>query len=166
MNVTPLCQRDTRWASLPLGTSSLTIGEAGCLLVSAAMIHNGFGGDLTPAELNACLIATGGYYDENEFVWDSLRWLSRLTLTRLVNCPLTPAPMDDIRDLLWNKQAGIICLIDSRPDMPGIQDHYVVLTDVLESGTATYVDPLDGTDNRMMADPARDILAFAAYQDL
>lgn len=164
MQIVPLSQRDPKWANIPLGTGALTIGGAGCLLVAACMVHNAFGGDLTPAELNACLIATGGYFDGNLFVWDSMRWLSRLTLERLVSGPLTPATMDDIRDLLWNKEAGIICLIDSRPDMEGVQDHYVVLTDVLESGTAYYTDPFDGTENHMMRDPERDILAYAAYE--
>lgn len=59
MAVTPLSQRNSQWASQRLGwgsTNTSTIGSHGCTITSLAMLAG-----LTPADVNARLIANKGY---------------------------------------------------------------------------------------------------------
>jgi len=154
--VAPLSQRDPRWAGLPLGTSQVSIGEAGCLLCCAAMVHNYFGGALTPAQLNAALVAAGGYADGNRFVWAALERISRLWLVP-PDAPLVGPPYMPFLRILLAMRLPVICHVDSRPDMAGVQDHYVLLI-----GEHQYADPWDGMIRRMEA-PETQVLALAAY---
>ncbi len=58
---TAFSQRDPRWAGAQLGTSELTIGEAGCLLCSVASLLADFGREIDPGTFNRWLGEHGGY---------------------------------------------------------------------------------------------------------
>lgn len=49
------CQKDPRWADLPIGASKLTIGSYGCTLSDVAMLSSAWNVDngLTPAQVAA-----------------------------------------------------------------------------------------------------------------
>ena len=68
-------QCDSQWGSTPLGTSSKTICQAGCLMSSAAMALSGTGHSYNPKTLNSWLINNGGYASGNLFVWASINKL-------------------------------------------------------------------------------------------
>ncbi len=72
--VTPVSQRDTRWADKRLGMagSDLTIGKWGCLLTSFAMTANVYGHQVTPAQLCDILVRKGGFIDINLTKWNAL----------------------------------------------------------------------------------------------
>ena len=151
MDITPLCQRDVRWAGRLLGTSPLTIGDAGCLLCCVAMVANWAGDDVEPGELNALLRYVEGYESENLLRWYAVARVTPLRLEVLSSCPLTPAPLEDIGRHL---DAG-------RPVIAQVQrpgtEHWVLLV-----GRWEYVDPWDG-ETKVMVDPAREILGWAVY---
>lgn len=67
MSVTTLSQRDERRKDIKLGTSSKTIGQAGCTITCLASILG-----LTPEEVNEKLTNNGGYADGNLVIWDQL----------------------------------------------------------------------------------------------
>lgn len=65
MNI--LCQRDTRWKDVTLGTKG-TIGDYGCLITCLAMAS-----DLSPIEVNDKLKSVGGYQDGNLVIWTKIQ---------------------------------------------------------------------------------------------
>lgn len=67
MTIQPLSQYDERWKNIKLGTSNLTIGEAGCLITCCSMLAS-----TTPDLLNKKLIEIGGYADQNLLIWAKL----------------------------------------------------------------------------------------------
>lgn len=54
-------QRDSAWSSLPLGKSTVTISDQGCLLSCYAMALTKAGRSFTPATLNQHLTRTDSY---------------------------------------------------------------------------------------------------------
>lgn len=68
-------QCDPQWGNDPLGTSSKTICQAGCLMSSAAMALSGTGHSYNPKTLNVWLKNNGGYASGNLFVWASINKL-------------------------------------------------------------------------------------------
>ncbi len=71
--IEPLSQRDSRWASTPLGFSSSTIGQAGCTITALAMMAG-----LDPAEVNARLKSVNGFAasspdQKNLIIWAKIK---------------------------------------------------------------------------------------------
>ena len=64
-----LNQRDSRWAGIPLGTSTTTtIGSHGCTITCVAMLAG-----LTPDEVNRRLLQVGGYQNTNLIIWSKIK---------------------------------------------------------------------------------------------
>lgn len=130
LDVRPLSQRDPRWRDLKLGTSEVTIGDYGCLLVCTAMLAEYYGHPVSVPELNQ------RYAAQQAFEQGSLyRWYQGLPvafpdirLIRLENTPepLTPSQFADIDRQL---RAGhpVIVQVDFRPEDAPVQPHYVVI---------------------------------------
>ncbi|MBE2222054.1 MAG: cellulase family glycosylhydrolase [Anaerolineae bacterium] len=72
--VTPVSQRDSRWADKRLGMagSTLTISKWGCLMTCFAMTANTYGHPVTPAQLNDLMVRKGGFIDVNLTKWNAL----------------------------------------------------------------------------------------------
>jgi len=66
--LTKISQRDKRWANIKLGTSNLTIGQAGCTITCIAMLA-----DLTPDDVNNRLKVANGYANTNLVVWSKIK---------------------------------------------------------------------------------------------
>jgi hypothetical protein len=64
-------QRDPKWKMKKLGTSSLTLGTAGCTLTDLSMLLNFYGIKSEPDELNEQLKASGGFYMGSLIVWSA-----------------------------------------------------------------------------------------------
>lgn len=54
-------QCNSNWATLPLGTCSVTICKSGCAITSVSMVFNYYGETFTPKTLNSWLTNNGGY---------------------------------------------------------------------------------------------------------
>jgi hypothetical protein len=165
-------QRDLRWAGLQLGTGPSTIGQAGCLIVAVAAGLRGFGVDTDPARLNAWLIEHGGYSQGDLFIWQSIEPFG-VHLQSYVACPLTAAPMAQIRQALASGYL-VIAEVDAQPGA-SIQQHWVRLLSVTADGRdAEIMDPwqLPGAELCRLAehylaqgwDVARAVMAVGIYR--
>ena len=119
-------QRDNRWRAAKLGTGSLTIGQAGCLLTCASSVLSAFGTDLKPFALNAELIARQGFYQGNLLIFAALRAWDAAP-TSIVDCRKVPAPIDLIT-AARGKGDQVIVMVDFGPGGE-VQPHWVCVVD-------------------------------------
>lgn len=64
-----LSQRDSKWAGIPLGSSTTTtIGSHGCTITGIAILAG-----LTPDEVNRRILAVGGYQNGNLVIWSKIK---------------------------------------------------------------------------------------------
>lgn len=126
-NIAPIGQRsDKRWAEKNLGTSSVKIKDAGCVLCSATIICRFYGYDVWPDWLNEQMIRVNGYYDKNLWQWHKLTDIfPDIKVHKLIDCYTTPAPLNEINKRLEEGHPVIVC-VDFDPK-PGVQTHYVVI---------------------------------------
>ena len=68
--VAPFFQNDPLWSQEKLGTSSETIGSAGCAISSAAMVLKSYGVDIDPKKLNDYLLSHDGYEGAAWIKWE------------------------------------------------------------------------------------------------
>jgi hypothetical protein len=132
----PYSQRDARWANVPLGTSTLTIGQVGCLMCCIASAT-----EMTPPDMNEWLKAHGGFVDGNLFVFSSIQPLG-FRFETLVDCP-TPqsTPIARIRQALATGGL-VVAKVDSDPNVQGVQQHWVRILSVTDDGAdARIYDP-------------------------
>ena len=162
--ITLFSQRDPRWADKPLGTGTLTIGQAGCLLSCAAGVLATVGVGTDPGRLNDWLTRNGGYVDDNLFLFQSIEAFG-VDLIDLRFCPYTPAPVGELRAAIERGQ-HVVLEVDAQPG-GAIQPHWVRLL-----APTTLGDPwqLPGHEETGLAaylapgwDLARAILAYAVY---
>jgi hypothetical protein len=69
-------QKDPKWASDRLGTTSDTMGRDGCLVTAAAMALTNLGFQTNPKDLNKRLTKTKSYTNRGWLIWDGI---SRVT---------------------------------------------------------------------------------------
>lgn len=124
--MTAFSQRDPRWQDQQLGTGTLSIGQAGCLITCAASILADHGVGTDPGRLNDWLRANGGYVDGNLFVFNALTAYG-LQLTDYAVCERIPAPTGKLTRAL-EAQHYVILMVDFSPG-GAIQPHWVRLLD-------------------------------------
>ena len=125
-NIAAIGQRDSRWKDKKLGTSSVSIGDAGCVLCCATIICRFYGKDIWPDWLNEQMVKVNGYYDKNLWQWHKLTEIfPDIKVHKLIDCYTTPAPLDQIDKRLEEGHPVIVC-VDFDPK-PGVQTHYVVI---------------------------------------
>ena len=125
-NIAAIGQRDPKWKDKKLGTSTTTIGDAGCVLCSATIVCRFYGHDVWPNWLNEQMIKIGGYYDKNLWQWHKLTDIfSDIKVHKLIDCYTTPAPLNEINKRLDEGHPVIVC-VDFDPKV-GVQTHYVVI---------------------------------------
>jgi hypothetical protein len=161
-------QRDPRWSSQQLGTGKLTVGQAGCLLCSAAAMLATWGTDIDPGRLNVHLISNHGYASGNLFVYAAVESFG-CRFSELIRCHTTPAPVGRLREAIA-AGAGVLACVDWTPG--GVfQQHWVWLAELGEL-SGHVVDPwqypgreLIGLDKYLAQGwkPARGIFAAAIY---
>lgn len=163
-NIAAIGQRDTKWASKKLGTSTTTIGDAGCVLVSATIICRFYGKDIWPDWLNEQMVKVGGYADGNLWLWHKLTDIfPDIRVHDLIDCYTVPAPLDKIDQCLEQGHPVIVC-VDFDPK-PGIQTHFVVIFGKDERGY--YIADPWHNDVALLheryGDPAKAIYAIRMY---
>lgn len=162
LDIAPLSQQDLRWASIKLGTSKSTIGSHGCLMTCATMLVRFLLGiNITPADMNAWLIANGGYHNYNLFVWAILnKYDSKISFGYRYNGAL----LDKIDEQLA-KGMPVIVNVDGIPASSAIDEHWVLIIGK-ENGKYIINDPIDGVqfpfDNRY-GDPRSKIYVVCTY---
>lgn len=170
-DVVAFSQRDPRWAATSLGTGTLTIGQAGCLLSAVASMLATWGVSTDPARLNAQVLRTYGFVDDNLFVFASVDGLA-CRFVEYIDCATTPAPVERLAAAIGGG-AGVVACVDYAPGGV-VQPHWVWLT-VLTERTGRIVDPwqLPGHEQSGLEPylargwtPARGIFAAAIYSRL
>ena len=166
-NIASISQKEIRWSRKHLGTSSVTVGTAGCVLTCATIICRFYGKDIWPDWLNEQMVKVGGYADGNMWLWDKLsKVFPDIGIKELINCYDIPAPLDKIDKRLEEGHPVIVC-VDFDPK-PGIQTHFVVIFGKDEKGY--YIaDPWHG-DVVLFQDrygnPAKSIYALRMYDGI
>lgn len=132
-NITPMAQRDPRWASDQLGQSTTTIGQQGCVVTCLAMIISDASGEpVTPADVNAKLKAMDLYggAEKNLVIWKSVeKAFPSIYYEGFTDCEKVPAPINLITYAAQIPRRYAIIQIDFNPDPdhPGIQGHYILV---------------------------------------
>lgn len=98
-------QCDSKWANEQLGTSSVTICKAGCLMSSASMGLSGVGHAYNPSTLNTWLKGHGGYVSGDLFVWASINPIG-LTFEGKVSNSQIKAKLDQGKVVICNVHNG------------------------------------------------------------
>jgi tetrahydromethanopterin S-methyltransferase subunit G len=125
-NIAAIGQRDEKWKDKKLGTSTTTIGQAGCVLTCATIIARFYGHDIWPDWLNEQMVKVGGYYDKNLWQWHKLSQVfSDIKVHELIDCYSVPAPLEKIDQRLEEGHPVIVC-VDFDPKA-GVQTHFVVI---------------------------------------
>jgi len=122
MDVVLWGQADPRWSGIHLGTSSATMGSAGCAVAAVSMIASYYGSTKNPGQICQSLNGNGGLTWQGWIVWGSVPSAAGGTIQYAghVNYPGIPADMNKINAEL---DAGY-------PVVAGVNGygHYVVFT--------------------------------------
>jgi hypothetical protein len=135
MNITPLSQRDSRWASVKLGNGTGTIGNFGCLLVIVTVAVNSRGANITPLEANEKLKAVGGFAGDtkNLLVWSALS----KAFPQVKSNGIPETYNNDVAKEMLAKGFPVIVEVDGAPI--GAPSHWILLI-----GNSQMVDPWTG----------------------
>lgn len=123
-------QRDAAWSRQKLGTSTSTIGSAGCAMTCVASELKFRGADVDPGKLNTWLTKNGGYSNGNLIAWDKAatyngtRWMT-------YEGSGTLGSLADISSQL--AQRKLIIAKSKR-----FSEHFVVIRGVTPDGTQGY----------------------------
>jgi len=136
-------QKDPAWSGLVMQTCGETIGSAGCLLTSAAMVFKYYGAiNKNPGQLNTCMgnnacpwiFAAGAGCSEDKAAWYNLYGFSYSTL-------------------VWALESGWPPILELTKSDGGT--HWVVVNavrgDGLSDSNYTISDPIDGTVKSLTA---------------
>lgn len=108
-------QCDPKWANEQLGTSSVTICKAGCLMSSASMGLSGVGHAYNPSTLNTWLKGHGGYVSGDLFVWASINPIG-LTFEGKVSNSQIKTKLDQGKVVICNVHNGGHWVLATRYD--------------------------------------------------
>lgn len=120
-------QRDPLWADKKLGTSTtVTIGQMGCLLTCHAILLSYYGHDFHPDDLNE-FYKTRGVFDQATLInfYRAGECFPDFKAEEYVNSYDVPAPLDKI-DKYLAEGKPVIALVDFSP-AAGVQTHFVVI---------------------------------------
>ncbi len=119
-------QRDPKWSAKLLGfDNSITIGTAGCLLTSMAMVCSVYGFTETPDTLNDKMKAVQGYQGPLIMPYLIAQALPGMIYANYIQSNNQPAPLAEIDAALAQGQP-VIVEVDFSPAQ-GLQNHWVVL---------------------------------------
>jgi len=160
-NIASISQKDEKWRRKRLGTSSITIGTAGCLLCCATIICRFYGKDTWPDQLNERMKEVGGYYDKNLWIWTKLSEIyPDISHKKTINCFNDPAPLNEIKRRIDEGHPVIVMTF------VGDITHYVLLFGYDSKGFYT-CDPNRGDVclfKDRFGDPARYIYKIDFYE--
>lgn len=163
-------QRDSRWAADKMGLSNLTIGQAGCAMVSACMRATQVAA-INPKELNQRL-GTGGYTSDGLLYWAAVAAaVPGLRLKHYYTWRATPKPDADMNIVHTAIAASpTVIQVDLKPQTAALDTHFVVAVRALDNDIQI-IDPLDGQVTTLMTrynkgTLAQSIYAMAVYENV
>lgn len=165
LNILPLSQRDTRWASKKLGKStSLTIGSDGCLLTCHSMLLTYFGHECTPDVLNE--IYKGKKVFDNALInfYAAGTVYEDFKAVEYYNCIDIPCDLKKIDDLLA-KRIPVIAYVDN-VNGDKKPDHFVLIIGKSDDGHYFTNDPWTGETyyfDAKWGDPTANIYGLRIY---
>ena len=129
----PYSQHDSRWANLPLGSSTYTVTTAGCAVTAAAMLASRIDPDLNPGELVAWLNTHDGFTSGGLLHWHKVAdFVPGLEFVRYHVWRSTPADINKLRALLdFGPQ---IVQVDYHPGGP-LNTHFVLALAMMDTDT-------------------------------
>lgn len=137
-------QRDRRWAGELMAPSHLTVGAAGCAMVSACMVATQVDPTLTPLELNRRLGANGGYTADGLLYWrkvaDAVPGLRFKAYTTWRTNPKPDADMDMVRAAI--ERGPCVIQVDYAPG-GALDTHFVVARRMLLDGDLEDIEIVD-----------------------
>lgn len=167
LNIPPLSQKDARWSRKKLGTSSVTIGNYGCLLTCHSMMLCYYGhDDLLPDTLNE-LYKNKKVFDPKGQInfWAAANCFDDISGDEHYQCYDVPCDLKKI-DKYLNEKKPVIALVDFSPKA-GVQTHFVIIIGKDEAGSYIVNDPWFGDEqyfqNRYGDDPAKFIYGLRLY---
>lgn len=150
-------QRDTRWASVPLGgVSGLTIGDEGCTLTCIAMLASRANPLLTPAELNIRLKRFGGFTPDGLIVWSRVAPATDNALAYKAGATWRdgPANIGVVATIL--KRGPALIQVDFKPITGTLDTHWVLGLRMTEDASdIVCADPWRGDECQLLKRYAR-----------
>lgn len=123
-----------------LGTSALTIDQAGCNLACHAMLQNYYGNKIDIVSLNSLFIEKDVYVDRNLIDIFKIQNVNEFIKGKeFINCLTTPAPLKKIDNELTEGRP-VIAQVDLNPNQPG-PDHFILIFGKTEDGHYICHDP-------------------------
>lgn len=148
INITPLSQRDPRWAGQRLGTvDGTTIGGFGCLVTCMSMLATYYGHTITPDVMDNWLTDNQGYVQGNLYRNDAFgREFSDCSFDTVIFCTNIPAPLSEIDVYLQAKKPVVVMVDFDHDPANGVQTHFVLVTGKTEDGQYIINDPWFGDE--------------------
>lgn len=165
MSMPHYSQRDPRWSSIKLGTSSVTIGGYGCLITAASMMVNYFGKMSDPKKMNEDLLRVGGYYKDNLFIFDKINDIYPDIVLDDVWVPTVSDDVSSRIDVALETKRPVIVMVDYNIATDLLDQHWVIIVGKNENGYVI-VDPIDGVEKlftEKYGNPEDHIYKIATY---
>ena len=164
LNIDPISQRDIRWGSKKLGTSSVTIKNYGCYLACLSMLLKYYGHEQDPEALNE-LFKSNDVYVQGNLVsgWAVNRVYNDIRYDEHYECPDVPCDLSKI-DRYLDRRMPVVARVDFSPTA-GVQSHFVLIIGK-ENDSYLINDPWTGETYFFEAkygDPARNIYGLRLY---
>lgn len=163
-------QRNPAWASIPLGSSSYTVGSAGCAVTAATMLATMVNPELTPGSVTEWLTEHGGFTRDGLLFWSVVaQMVDGMEFVSYSKWRNTAADMDAItKALAHNPQ---VVQVDFHPG-GALDTHFVLALGFTEDGKdLNIIDPWTGEHTRLLGayglatwDLKRAIYAMAEYR--
>jgi len=171
LNIKPLSQRNEKHKLKKLGTSSVTIGNFGCLLTCHTMMLNYYGKDFTVDSLNE-FYKSHKVFDQKNLInfWEAANCFNDITADERVDCYTTSAPFEKI-DKYLGEGKPIIVGLGASPITPkelkydGLIDHFVLIKGK-DNDSYLINDPWTGEEyffEGKYGDPAKYIFGLRLY---
>jgi len=127
-------QNDLSWASDNLGSSTSTLGGAGCLISSLASAITHVDSDIDPQQLNNKLTAVDAYTDDGELIWYKIKDAIPSVDYRYTRVPSSATIEKDLRE-------GRLPIVNVRFHKNGVT-HWVLIVGT-QDGEFLISDPLN-----------------------
>ena len=141
LDVPLFSQRDSRWASDKLGTSSVTIGGYGCLITAASMVCKFYGKDTDPKRMNQALLGVNGYVNGNLLSYNAITDIYPDIVVDWEQFIANPTSAQI--DAVLERGMPVIIQVDYNPATSALDQHWVVVIG-RDSNGFLIADPIDG----------------------